>query len=117
MGNPVVYFEIGCRDSSKTAAFFAQMFGWDGLPEGPAVSIRTGSEAGIQGMINSLGHEPYNYVTFYVQVEDLQVALDKAESLGGKACVPPMEVPGSGHFAWMSDPEGNTIGLWKPLQP
>jgi len=27
--------------------------------------------------------------------------------------VPPMEIP-TGTFAWMSDLEGNVIGLWKP---
>jgi predicted enzyme related to lactoylglutathione lyase len=27
--------------------------------------------------------------------------------------VPPIEIP-TGTFAWMQDPEGNTVGLWKP---
>src|ERR1700722_16280292 len=35
MGQPVVHFEIGCRDSGKTAAFFAQLFGWDMQAMGP----------------------------------------------------------------------------------
>jgi hypothetical protein len=30
-----------------------------------------------------------------------------------KTLVPPVEIP-TGTFAWFADPEGNTIGLWKP---
>jgi predicted enzyme related to lactoylglutathione lyase len=113
MGQPVVHFEIGCRDSGKTADFFAKMFDWQMQAMGPATMIHTGSSAGIQGHISSLGHEPHQYTTFYVQVDDVQAYLDKAASLGGKTLVPPVEIP-SGTFAWFSDPEGNTVGLWKP---
>jgi len=31
MGQPVVHFEIGCRDKPKLAAFFGEMFGWTGF--------------------------------------------------------------------------------------
>ena len=64
MGQPVVHFEIGCRDLEKSSAFFAE-------------------------------------------------ALAKIESLGGKTLVPPQVIP-TGTFAWFSDPESNTFGLWKP---
>ncbi len=60
--------------------------------------IDTGAGAGINGHITSLGHEPHNYITFYVQVDDLQVYLDKAIALGGKMLVPPIEIP-TGTFA------------------
>ena len=113
--HPVVHFEIGGRDSEKTQQFFTALFDWKTEAAGPAAMIATGSEVGIQGHITSLGHEPFNYVTIYVQVDDLQAYLDKAETLGGKAIVPPTEIPGMGSFAWLSDIDGNTIGLWKPL--
>lgn len=77
--------------------------------------INTGSQTGIHGHLNALGHEPHNYVTFYAQVDDLQAYLDKATQLGGKTLVPPTDVPEAGSFAWFADPEGNAIGLWKPL--
>jgi predicted enzyme related to lactoylglutathione lyase len=112
MGQPVVHFEIGCRDSAKTSAFFSKLFGWNMQSMGPATMIDTGTGSGIQGHISSLGHEPHNYTTFYVQVDDVQSYLDKVGSLGGKTIVPPVEIP-TGTFAWFADPEGNTIGLWK----
>ena len=66
----------------------------------------------LTGHFTTLGHEPYHYTIFYVQVDDIQKALDQAQLLGGKTLVPPMEIP-NGTFAWMQDPEGSTIGLWK----
>ena len=113
MGQPVVHFEIGCRDRGKTAEFFAQLFDWKMQEAGPATMIDTASNGGIGGHITALGHEPHHYVTVYVQVDDVKAFLDKAQTLGGKSVVPPVEIP-TGTFAWFADPDGNTIGLWKP---
>ncbi len=116
MGAPVVHFEIGCRNSQKATKFYAELFGWKIEAQGPAAMIDTqGGGAGIDGHITALGHEPHNYLTVYAQVGDLNASLQKAESLGGKTVIPPQEVPGMGHFAWFADPEGNVVGLWKPL--
>jgi len=112
MGQPVVHFEIGCRDSAKTADFFSRLFDWQMQAAGPAAMINTGVATGIHGHISALGHEPHNYTIFYVQVDDVQAYLDKATALGGKTIVPPVQIP-TGTFAWFADPEGNTIGLWK----
>jgi uncharacterized protein len=46
-------------------------------------------------------------------VDDPQAYLKRAEALGGKTLVPPVEIP-TGTFAWFADPDGNAIGLWKP---
>ena len=112
MANPVVHFEIGCRDRAKTQKFFTDLFGWQ-IEDGPAAAIETGSNKGIPGHITSLGHEPQHYTMFYVEVDDIQACLDKAAALGGKTLVPPIKIP-TGMFAWFSDLDGNTIGLVKP---
>jgi predicted enzyme related to lactoylglutathione lyase len=114
MGQPVVHFEIGCRDKDKTKAFFSELFGWSMSDMGPvAAMIDTGAGSGIQGHMTALGHEPHHYTIFYVQVDDVAAGLARAESLGGKTLVPPVTIP-SGTFAWFADLDGNTIGLWKP---
>jgi uncharacterized protein len=110
MPNPVIHFEIGCSDRAKTQAFFGSLFDWQMQDAGPATMIATG---GIGGHMTALGHEPHHYTIFYVQVDDVQAYLDKAGSLGGKTLVPPVDIP-TGTFAWFADPEGNTIGLFKP---
>jgi len=111
MGRPVVHFEIGCRDSAKTQEFYRQLFDWKIEAFGPAAMIAP-ENGGVGGHITALGHEPFHYTIFYVDVEDVAAALKKAESLGGKTLVPPVSIP-TGTFAWMEDPNGNTVGLWK----
>ncbi len=111
MANPVVHFEIGCRDKAKTEKYYSDLFGWQIQANGPASNITTGG-GGIGGHITALGHEPHHYTIFYVEVEDVKASLDKAVELGGKMLVPPIKIP-AGTFAWFSDPEGNTIGLIK----
>ncbi|HYE01790.1 MAG TPA: VOC family protein [Phycisphaerales bacterium] len=115
MPNPVVHFEIGCRDGAACQKFYAALFDWKFEAYGPARMINTGAKEGIQGHLNSLGHEPHNYCLVYVEVDDLGAYAKKAESLGGRTLVPPTEVPGMGTFSWLADPEGNIIGLWKSL--
>lgn len=112
MGQPVIHFEIGCRDKAKTEAFFTDLFGWAITPAGPASMIDTGG-GGINGHITALGHEPHHYTIVYVQVDDIPAYLAKAERLGGKTLVPPVTIP-TGTFAWFADPDGNTVGLWTP---
>lgn len=116
MPNPVVHFEIGCRNSEQAQVFFSKLFDWQIEPAGPAAMIAAGSADGIAGHITSLGHEPHNYVTVYVQVDNVQTYLEKAEGLGGKTMIPPTDVAGMGQFGWFSDLDGNIVGLWKPLE-
>jgi len=114
MPNPVVHFEIGCRDSAATQEFFSKLFGWTISPMGPAAMIDTGQIPGIPsiaGHISSLGHEPHNYVTIYVQVDDINAYIAKAVELGGKKLVDPVKIP-MGTFAWIADIDGSIIGLW-----
>jgi len=113
MGQPVVHFEIGCRDLAKTERFFGDLFGWHIQQKGPAAAIDTANERGIGGHITALGHERHHYTMFYVEVDDVQAYLNKAAALGGKTLVPPIDIP-TGTFAWFSDLDGNTVGLLKP---
>ena len=111
MGRPVVHFEIGCRDMAKTQGVLLETIRLEDRGHGTGGHDRSGS-AGIGGHITALGHEPHHYTIFYVDVDDVAGYLKKAESLGGKTLVPPVDIP-TGTFAWMQDPEGNTVGLWK----
>lgn len=121
MPAPVVHFEIGVKDLDKAQKFYGPLFGWEFQGFGPqtAMVMNLGpygekKTEGIGGHLNSLGHPPHQYVTFYAQVDNLESMLAQVAKLGGKTVVPPQEVPGMGHFAWFQDPEGNCVGLWKP---
>ncbi len=112
MPNPVVHFEIMARgDRARSQKFYSDLFDWHVQPEDDMNYgvVDTHAEGGIGGGIS--GDGAYSGVTVYVQVDDLQKFLDKAESLGGKTVMPPMEVPGVVTLAMFSDPEGNVIGM------
>jgi predicted enzyme related to lactoylglutathione lyase len=111
MGRPVVHFEIGGRDRARSAEFYGALFGWTTREMGEASMIDTGAGSGIPGHFTALGHEPYRYVTVYVDVDDVPGYLANAESLGGETLIPPVEIP-QGTFAWFKDLDGNVIGLW-----
>ena len=110
MTNQICHFEIGCRDREKTADFYAKMFAWTIKPDPAGTAIRTGGDVG--GHINALGHEPHTYTIFYVMVDDVAAALEKAVSLGGRRIVGPVLLPNNTTFGWFADPEGNTIGVY-----
>jgi uncharacterized protein len=116
MGKPVVHFEIGCKDKSRAAKFYEKLFGWKIQATGPAAVIDTASNGkGISGHITALGHEPHHYVLVYIEVEDLAPHLKDAEALGGKVAIPPVALPDGRKFAWLTDPDGNTIGIVTPI--
>ena len=67
-------------------------------------------------LTNSLMQSPGGpppYVTIYVRVDDLDKYLLRAEELGGKIAVGPMDVGDIGAFALFEDPDGNVIGLFR----
>jgi uncharacterized protein len=112
MGRPVVYFEIGCRDRAAGTAFYRDLFGWE-VTEGTLSSALATGEGGIDGHLAALGHEPHTYTIFYVDVADLDVAIERAVTLGGELLVGPAPIA-DGRFAWIADPQGNTVGLIEP---
>jgi predicted enzyme related to lactoylglutathione lyase len=122
MPAPVVHFEIGFKDIEKAKKFYGPLLGWEFNAYGPAAMISNigqggGPGMGIGGHLNCLGEPPHNYCVVYALVEDLAASIKQAEKLGGSCMIPPTEVPGMGHFAWLKDPEGNLLGLWKAAAP
>jgi predicted enzyme related to lactoylglutathione lyase len=111
MADPVVHFEVGGKDAKKLQKFYADLFDWKIDANNPMdYGMVEAADGGIAGGVGPApGGE--THVTFYVQVPDLQAALDKAEKLGGKTVTPPMDVPGGPSLAHFTDPEGNFIGL------
>jgi predicted enzyme related to lactoylglutathione lyase len=112
--NHICHFEIGCRDKAKAADFYSKLFDWKMEPNAEALMIRTGGDVG--GHINALGHEPHTYTIFYVMVDDVGEALERAVALGGKKIVGPVKLPNDTSFGWFADPEGNTIGVYAEVR-
>jgi predicted enzyme related to lactoylglutathione lyase len=68
------------------------------------------------GIGGGIGQGPDGYeghVTFYVEVADVEDALQKAESLGGTRVMGPEKIMEGVELGQFTDPEGNVIGLIK----
>ncbi len=114
MGNKVVHFEVTGKDGKKLQDFYSKLFDWKVDANNPMnYGMVSGDDAGLGGGISATMDGSPSYVTVYVEVQDLADHLKKAESLGGKTLMQPMDVPGGPKIAMFSDPEGNTVGLIK----
>jgi predicted enzyme related to lactoylglutathione lyase len=118
MGGAVVHFEIIGRDAQKLQRYYSSMFGWEidaNNPMNYGIVPREGNTnadgVGIGGGVG-VGPEGYaGHVTFYVEVPDVDAALAKAESLGGKRLMGPDKVAEDTEIGQFADPEGHVIGV------
>lgn len=127
MAQPVVHFEIIGKNAPLLREYYKELFEWEtdinsavarevsapgnyGFIDKATTEDGTGIPGGIGG-----GADYASHAVFYVFVENVEAALQKAESLGGKRVMGPAKRPGGGlvvgHF---TDPENNLIGLAGP---
>jgi uncharacterized protein len=117
MGKPaVVWFEVTGKDGNALQGFYRDLFGWkiDDAGDGSGYGLVQAEDKGIAGGIGRSSDGGAGAVTFYVEVDDPQAYLAKAEALGGRTVIPPTELPQFGlTFAFFTDPEGHLVGLSK----
>jgi predicted enzyme related to lactoylglutathione lyase len=120
MPNPVVHWEMGTKDANKLQEFYTNVFGWKIDSNNPMNygMVETGGHEGTDGHGGVNGgifqvDDDAPFLTIYIQVDDLQAYLDKAEKMGAKIVMPPTEIPGVVTFAIFTDPGGNRMGLVK----
>jgi uncharacterized protein len=116
MGQPVIRFQILAKDPDNAARFYQSMFGWK-VDTNNALGYRsfdTGSERGINGGIWPSPPDGHSFVQLYVEVDDVGASVDQAVALGGRQIIPPQKLPDGDEIAVIADPEGITVGLFKP---
>ncbi len=117
MGQPVAFIEVISPNAERAQKFYAELFGWQ-VSADPAMGgyalVDTGAGEGAVGGGIGPSSDPQDAgVKVYMRVDDLDRYLDRAEQLGGKRLVPPMDLPGDfGRIAIFADPDGNRVGLW-----
>ena len=121
MGRAVVHFEVIGRDGDKLRSYYSELFGWQidaNNPMNYGIVQREGNMNGDGvGIGGGVGQGPEGYdghVTFYVEVADVEEALQQAESLGGTRIMGPESLmDGAVVLGQFRDPEGHLIGLTK----
>jgi uncharacterized protein len=116
MAHPVVHFEVVGKDANALQSFYKNAFGWEIKSVMPEYAMaQPGGQGGINGGIGKAMDGTAGHVTFYIAVDDLNAALKKIESLGGRKIAGPMDVPGGPTIAMFADPEGHMLGLVKGM--
>jgi uncharacterized protein len=126
LAQPVVHFEIIGKDPEQLRNYYGDLFGWQFDTPSPVARevsepdtygfldlVATEDGTGIRGGIGG-GSKFRSHAIFYVAVEDVEAALQRAAQLGGKRVMGPARSPSGlvvGHF---TDPEGTLIGLAGP---
>lgn len=112
MGAAVVRFEIMGGKGNQLEKFYGELFGWKVDNNNPMKygMVDTDAPGGINGGVGP-DQDGNKRVSVYVEVQDLDAVLAKAEKLGGKTILPPSQVPGGPKLAMFADPAGNVTGL------
>lgn len=118
----VCHFEIHAAEPEKAVAFYQAVFAWQFRKwDGPAdywlICTGPATESGIDGgLVRRQGPaptqgQPVNSYVCTVAVEALDATLAAVTSAGGAVVVPKMAIPGVGWLAYVTDTQGNIVGL------
>jgi predicted enzyme related to lactoylglutathione lyase len=123
--------ELATTNLEAAQNFYKTLLGWEikeskttqceGAPEGAAMIYNEIVVAGQHvGGMYKMGPEtgggegatalPSHWMS-YVAVDDVDAKAQKVSELGGKICVPPMDIPNVGRFCVINDPTGAAISL------
>lgn len=116
--HPIGWFEICVNDFEKAKDFYGNLFGWEfklsKSTSGDYWNINTGDNSPGGGFMKKT--EPSQNgqsIILYVETDDINSTLSRAEQLGGKIITSKTIISEtSGYFALFNDLDGNLIGLW-----
>lgn len=113
------WHELWAGDQATALPFYAALFDWEedvALPMGPMgvyQLIAVDGEA-MGGMMTKPEDVPAPFWRYYFTVEDLDDAIARTESSGGKVTFGPQEVPGGNWIVHGLDPQGIGFALVGP---
>jgi predicted enzyme related to lactoylglutathione lyase len=116
------WHELNTTDHASAWKFYSDLFGWkhtssfDMGDMGDYFMFRhpeDGEENAMGGMSDVARHMnlPPHWL-YYVNVPDLDAALQQVSAGGGQVLNGPMEVPGGGRIAQCQDPQGGAFALF-----
>jgi uncharacterized protein len=109
--------ELVTSDTSAALAFYSQIFGWKVQKEMDMGTIGTYriygvGEKALGGFMTTPPGMPMPPMwIYYAATNDLDAAIARATKKGGKVMNGPIEVPGGGRIAQLTDPQGAVFAL------
>lgn len=114
------WYELGTPDLDGAERFYGALLGWsvaDAGMEGPEYRLAShGGDlvAGMMALADQKGGPPPNW-TIYFAVDDCDATAGAVEKEGGRTHMPASDIPGTGRFAVLGDPQGAVFGVLQPL--
>lgn len=111
------WYELNAADLARDTAFYTAILPWKWSDAGmPGMTYLLGAtDSGmVAGAIAAEPGQPTGW-TCYVAVDSADDTAKLALSLGAQSVVPPTDIPGTGRFSLMIDPQGALFGLLQPL--
>jgi hypothetical protein len=103
--------ELMTHDTAKAEGYYTGLFGWGaqttdmGGFDYTSFSVGERMNAGMMAIQPDWGEMPSVW-TMYLAVENCDASVEKVTALGGKIIMPPSDIPNTGRFAVVEDPQG-----------
>ena len=113
------WVDLASADIEASAAFYADLLGWDTSGQPNSAEMGGYRRAEIDGdsvagmMPLQQPSQPAVWST-YVSVEDADATAAKVTAAGGSVMFEPMDVMDLGRMAVFADPGGAVFGIWQP---
>ena len=120
--NSFCWNELATPDAAKAGDFYTGLFGWGKNVQqmGPMTytSFMNGERpaGGMYEPSPEMGNVPPNWLVYFA-VDDADATASKATELGATTIVPPADIPETGRFAVLQDPQGAAFGIIKLANP
>ncbi|MGV8987420.1 MAG: VOC family protein [Cypionkella sp.] len=111
------WYELGTNDLEGAKAFYTATLGWNVADSGtPGMTYLVASigEVMVAGMMKNDAAQPVAW-SIYFAVDNADATVAAAQALGAKVNVPPTDIPNTGRFAVLADPQGASFGVLQPL--
>lgn len=110
----LVWNELSTSDPAAAKAFYAAVFGWTwgGGDEYAEAQVSGRTVAGLMPRPAEVPAEVPDHWLVYFGATDVDGDAKRAADLGATVVVPPTDIPGTGRFAVLVDPQGAAFGLF-----
>lgn len=111
----LIWNELATSDLDKSKAFYGEVFGWTwgGSDEYAEPQVGGRTIGGVTPRRPDLPAEVPDHWLVYFGSSDVDRDAAKAAELGGTVIAGPMDIPGTGRFAVVVDPQGAVFALFQ----